>query len=79
MTNEEYIKRHFSRRKLAGALIRTEMQEDYDEDIDGEWYHCGDITIFITSDGRRYTDFEDAIEHECWWLAQERKEPKNGQ
>lgn len=77
MTNEEFIKKLYPRRKLAMSLVKTETQPDWDEGIDGEWVRCGDITTYITSDGRRYMDFKDAVEHECWWLAQEYKPPEN--
>lgn len=71
MTNEEYI-HSLPRRHLAELLIRTEQRPDYDEDIFGEWDYIGNKTYYITSDGQEFwEDWDSALEHECWWLAQD--------
>ena len=73
MTNEEYIK-SLSRKALAELLIKTEERPDYDEGLDGEWDFIGTMTYYVTSDGEEFwDDWESALEHECWWLAQRQK------
>ena len=73
MTNEEYIK-SLSRKALAELLIRTEERPDYDEGLDGDWHYIGNETYYITSDGEEvWDDWESALEHECWRLAQRQK------
>ena len=74
MTNDQYI-RQLPRRQFAEQLIKEVAEPDYDEGLDGEMYECGTYTFFITSDGERFwEDYESAIEHECWWLAQQHSE-----
>ena len=69
-TNEEWVK-SLTRKRLAELLIREKVEPDYDEGIDGEIYYLRDITCYVTSDGMQfYEDYDGAIEHECWWLAQ---------
>ena len=48
-----------------------EWQEDYDWDENP--FSWGTITVFVTSDGRRFyeDDYIAALNHECWWLTQE--------
>ena len=78
MTNEEWI-RSLSRKELAHELIRLTQQPDYGDD-DDEWdlpffrdvYICSDDTEF-------YEDYDGALEHECWWLAQNRNEKAKGE
>lgn len=73
MTNEEYIRKRITRQELALLLIQVEDEDVYDEDIDGERRPCGKETYYITSDGQRYwEDYNGALQHECWWLAQNR-------
>lgn len=73
MTNEEYIRRGVSRRRLAEMLVVSHELPDYDEDIDGEWYQCGSMTVYITSDGSEFLeDYKGAVQYECWWLAQQK-------
>lgn len=74
MTNEETIK-HLTRKHLAELLIKVEQRPDYDEGFDGEWHYIGDQTYYITSDGQEFwDDYDSALEHECWWLAQKSEE-----
>ena len=71
MTNEEFLK-HLTRKHFAELLIKTEQRPDYDEGLDGEWHYIGDQTFYITSDGQEFwEDYDSALEHECWWLAQD--------
>ena len=70
MINEEAI-RNLSRKKLAGLLIKTVTYPDYDEDYNGDTVYCGDWTYYRTSDGQEFDGYEDALQHECRWLAQE--------
>lgn len=73
MTNEEWIK-SLPRKELAKRLISTSMEPDWGDDDDG-WNGPFMQTIYTTSDSQSfYEDYEGAIEHECWWLAQERSE-----
>ena len=54
-------------------LVVSHELPDYDEGIDGEWYQCGSVTVYITSDGVRFfEDYEGAVQHECWWLAHQK-------
>lgn len=70
-TNEDWV-RSLSRKDLAGLLIRKKTEPDFDEGIDGEMHQCGESDFYITSDGLEFwEDYESALEHECWWLAQE--------
>jgi len=72
MTNEQYIK-SLSRKDLASLLIQKSYREDWDYDYDEEPFFWGYKTIFRTSDGVEFDEysFDDAVEHECWWLQQE--------
>lgn len=72
MTNEQMI-RSLSLRELASLVIRREYEEDIDYDWDENPFSWGIRTILVTSDGRRFDeyDYEYALEHECWWLQQE--------
>ena len=73
MTNEDYVK-SLSRRELAIMLVNVEEQEDYG-DPDDEWDFPFHRTVYVTSDRMEFEDdYDAAIEHECWWLAQEREE-----
>ena len=76
MTNEEYIK-SLPRKELAIALINTTEVPDYGDPDD-----CWDIpymqTVYVTSDKMEFwDDYEGALEHECWWLAQKREDDED--
>ena len=74
MTNEEYIK-SLPRKQLAIRLIRIVTEPDYDYDWEENIFVRGTLTYYYTSDGSRYCeDFDSALEHECWWLAQQRND-----
>ena len=66
MTNEDYIK-SLPRKELAIALINTSEVPDYYDDLDVTIMQ----SIHTTSDRMEFHDYEGALEHECWWLAQE--------
>lgn len=72
ITNEEAL-RSLPLKKLASLVIRHEYEENWDYDYDENPFFWGYRTIFVTSDGQRFDeyDYEDALEHECWWLQQE--------
>ena len=72
MTNEEMI-RSLPLKELASLVIRHEYEEDIDYDWDEEPFSWGIRDIFVTSDGLKFDEYnyEDALEHECWWLQQE--------
>lgn len=66
MTHEEYIKT-LSRKELAILLVNTSLEPDYEVPFMQE--------IHVTSDRMEFIDdYDSALEHECWWLAQDRKE-----
>ena len=74
MTNEEYIK-SLPRKQLAIRLIRIVTEPDYDYDWEENIFVRGTLTYYYTSDGSRYCeDFDSALEHQCWWLAQQRND-----
>lgn len=76
MTNEEYIK-SLPRKELAIALINTSEVPDYGDDDDG-WDIPFMRTVHVTSDRMEFfDDYEGALEHECWWLAQEREDEED--
>lgn len=72
MTNEEMI-RSLPLKDLAGLAIRYKCREDIDYNYDEEPFSWGIVTTLVTSDGLEFDedDYEDALEHECWWLQQE--------
>ena len=72
MTNEQII-RQLPLKDLASLAIRHQYEEDIDYDWDEEPFSWGVRDILVTSDGLRFDayDYEDALEHECWWLQQE--------
>lgn len=73
MTNEDYIK-SLPRKELAKILVNVEDQPDYGDDDDG-WELPFFRTVYITSDRMEFwEDYKGALEHECWWLAQERED-----
>lgn len=75
MTNESYVK-SLPRKQLAAMLISQRTEPDYDEDIYGEWCECGSSTYYVTSDGQEFCeDYDSALEHQCWWLAQQHCDP----
>ena len=80
MTNENYIK-SLDRKSLAIALINTsEVPDYYDDDGDNDisWGVPIMQTLHTTSDGMEFwDDYEGALEHECWWLAQEREDEED--
>ena len=72
MTNEQML-RSLPLRELASIVIRHEYEEDWDYNYNEEPFFLGCRHILVTSDGLRFDelDYEDALEHECWWLQQE--------
>lgn len=72
MTNEEML-RSLPLKELASLVIRHKYEEDWDYDYDENPFFWGYKTYLVTSDGLEFDklDYEDALEHECWWLQQE--------
>lgn len=75
MTNRRYLE-SLSDYDFAKHLVQMREEEtveyDWDENpIDGFPY-----TFWLTSDGKRFdsADYDEAIEHEVWWLRQPRRE-----
>ena len=48
------------------------IQEDYDYNSDDELEYMGQDIYYHCSDGEEYYDYDKALEHEIWWLKQER-------
>ncbi len=73
MTNEDYI-RSLPRKELAIMLVNCAEQPDYGDDDDG-WEIPFMRNVYVTSDRMEFwDDYEGALEHECWWLAQEKED-----
>lgn len=72
MTNEEML-RFIPLKDLASIVIRHKLKEDWDYDYNEAPFFWGYKHILVTSDGIEFDeyDYEDALEHECWWLKQE--------
>lgn len=69
MTNRRYLE-SLSDYDFAKQLVQMCEEEtieyDWDENpVDGFPY-----TYWLTSDGENFTDYDEAIEHEVWWLRQ---------
>lgn len=45
MTNREYLE-SLSDYELASFLVYEIEEPDYDDDADGEWYQCGETTMY---------------------------------
>ena len=75
MKNHQHI-RQLRVKDLAAYLIRTETEPEYDEDLDGEWYCCGEHVWYVTPYGVRCWDYEDALEHTIDWLNSDYREDK---
>lgn len=68
MTNEYRIRNLIDLEDLANLLLQYRTRDEWDCDMDDEWYICGETEIWITSDGEEFQDWMDALEHECEWL-----------
>jgi len=69
-TNIDII-RSWPARKLADALITYHEEAIWDYDYDDEPFICGHNDVYGTSDGQSFDEYEDALDHEVWWLSQE--------
>ena len=70
ISNEEYIRIHWTVQQLAEMLIKpyTEISTEYDwEENPIPGYK---ETYYITSDNMEFSDYEEALDHEIWWLKQ---------
>lgn len=70
-TNEYAIRNLWPAKKLAAALISYRTEDDWDYDCNDELYVCGSYDVFTTSDGEEFGDFDEAVDHELWWMTQE--------
>lgn len=59
-------------RELSKYLINTSTIPDYDYDYDDNLVECGTIDVYTTTDGTQFYDYEEALDYETRWLAQER-------
>lgn len=70
MRNIDYI-RSLDVKQLAELLVQCESEPEYDYDWDEELQYEGQVDVYVTSDGERFDQYSDAVQHECWWLNQE--------
>ncbi len=73
MIDEEQVHKNLTTEALTKILIRSCVESDWDEDMYGDMYICGDHNVHQTSDQQEFTAYEDALKHEIWWLGQEVK------
>lgn len=59
-------------REFAKHIINTSTIPDYDYDYDDNLVECGTIDVYTTTDGTQFYDYEEALDYETRWLAQER-------
>lgn len=52
-------------------MLQLRSEDEWDCDMDDEWYICGQTEVWITTDGKEFQSYEDALEHECQWLGEE--------
>lgn len=71
MTNFEHFKQ-LSLEETAAMLITVQNQENYDYDYDENLQYMGMDSVFVCSDGLDFEHYEEALEHEIWWLQQEK-------
>lgn len=69
--NEYAIRRLWTRRQLAEALVQWHQEETTDYDWDENPIPGYLEDYYTTSDSREFSDYEEAVEHEIWWLEQE--------
>lgn len=72
-TNREWIS-NLPINRLAELLVYCIQEPDWDYDYDENLYQSGFTDVFITSDGEKFQCYDEAIDHEIWWLKQEHKE-----
>ena len=77
MSNRRYIN-SLPDRKFAELTINYSEEADFDYNYDDELEWCGNIDVYITSDGSKFNDLESAIDYEVWWLNQPHKEESDG-
>lgn len=75
MKNHQYI-RQLKVKDLAPLLIKSRTQQDWDEGLDGEWYCCGELLVYILPDGSETLSYEDAVHYTIDWLNAEHKDKK---
>lgn len=73
MTNLDYI-RNLPIERIAELTLREIVEEDYVDNWDDEPEYWGLTSYYRCSDGKEYYDYDEALEHEIWWLKQERTE-----
>ena len=59
-------------REFAKHIINTSTIPDYDYDYDDNLVECGTKDVYTTTDGTQFYDYEEALDYETRWLAQER-------
>lgn len=74
MTNECRIRNLASTEELAALLIQFRTEDEWDCDMDDEWYICGQTEIWVASDGVEFQSYDDALKYECQWLREEVKD-----
>lgn len=74
MTNlDREMERLRNIRNLAIATLAYSAEEEIDYDWDEEPFVWGARLVYTCGDGQQYVgeDFDEAIEHQIWWLQQE--------
>ena len=61
-----------SNREFAKHTINCSQIQDYDYDYDDNLVESGMIDVYTTTDGTVFYEYEEALNHETWWLNQER-------
>ena len=70
-TNEYAVRHLWSTRQLAEALVQWHREETTDYDWDENPIPGFPEDFYTTSDNQEFSDYDEAVEHELWWLAQE--------
>jgi hypothetical protein len=56
-------------KRLAGATVQFHTEESWDEGMDGNWWMCGTMDYYVTTDGTQFWEsYEEAVEHQLRWL-----------
>lgn len=73
-TNEYMIRHVWSTRELAENLIKEVCEEMLDYTFEEEPFYSGIERFYMTSDCTYFSDFDEAVEHELWWLTRDMNE-----
>lgn len=71
MKNEQIVRSQWTTEELAEALVRYVRYEDFDYDWEENLVYNRICDLYETSDGEQFDFYDEAVEHEMWWLNQE--------